>query len=102
MVSSSHETMHRIFQHDPGLFSRVSQFPGADIPRPVRAPTLPTDLTEDSPVERRVDTLLRFDFDTTGQGAFLLAVEAQGKKDPDKPASWAYYVACRATRCRSI
>ncbi|MDI3409129.1 hypothetical protein [Streptomyces cavernicola] len=78
MVTSSHEAMHRIFQHDPGLFSRVSEFLGADIPRPVGATALPTDLTEDSPVERRVDTLLRFD--TAEQGPFLLAVEAQGKK----------------------
>ncbi|MDI3388194.1 hypothetical protein QIS99_18580 [Streptomyces sp. B-S-A8] len=98
MVTSSHEAMHRIFQHDPGLFSRVSQFLGADIPRPVGATALPTDLTEDSPVERRVDTLLRFD--TAEQGPFLLAVEAQGKKDPAKPASWAYYASYLWTKYR--
>ncbi|WP_432054709.1 hypothetical protein [Streptomyces sp. bgisy022] len=98
MVSPPHEAMHRIFQHDPGLFSRVSRFLGVDIPRPVRATPLPTDLTETSPVERRVDTLLRFD--TAEQGAFLLAVEAQGKRDPDKPASWAYYTAYLWTKYR--
>ncbi|MHC5703332.1 hypothetical protein OTC26_018105 [Streptomyces tirandamycinicus] len=27
----------------------------------------------------------------SGDEPFLLAVEAQGRKDPDKPASWAYY-----------
>ncbi|MER7716780.1 hypothetical protein ABTX99_07455 [Streptomyces flaveolus] len=98
MVSPPHEAMHRIFQHDPGLFSRVSRFLGIDIPRPTSATALPTDLTETSPVERRVDTLLRFE--TAEQGPFLLAVEAQGKKDPDKPASWAYYVSYLWTKYR--
>ncbi|MGW0220116.1 hypothetical protein [Streptomyces tendae] len=98
MVSSSHEAMHRIFQHDPGLFSRVTHFLGVDLPRPIGATALPTDLTEASPVERRVDTLLRFD--TTERGPFLLAVEAQGKKDSDKPASWAYYVSYLWTKYR--
>ncbi|WND35905.1 hypothetical protein RI578_17095 [Streptomyces sp. BB1-1-1] len=98
MVSPSHEAMHRIFQHDPGLFSRVSRFLGVDIPRPIGATALPTDLTEASPVERRVDTLLRFE--TAEEGPFLLAVEAQGKKDLDKPASWAYYVSYLWTKYR--
>jgi hypothetical protein len=98
MVSSPHEAMHRIFQHDPGLFSRVSRFLGVDIPTPVKATALPTDLTEAGPVERRVDTLLRLE--TAEQGAFLLAVEAQGKKAPDKPASWAYCTAYLWTKYR--
>lgn len=41
-------------------------------------------------MERRVDTLLRLD--TENEEPLLLAVEAQGKKDPDKPASWMYYL----------
>ncbi|MGP2436552.1 hypothetical protein [Streptomyces sp. JW3] len=98
MVSPPHEAMHRIFQHDPGLFSRVSRYLGVEIPTPVSATVLPTDLTETGPVERRVDTLLRFE--TADQGPFLLAVEAQGKKDPDKPASWAYYVSYLWTKYR--
>ncbi|MBC7270355.1 MAG: hypothetical protein H5T76_16890 [Streptomyces sp.] len=98
MVSPPHEAMHRIFQHDPGLFSRVSRFLGVDVPTPLRATALPTDLTETSPVERRVDTLLRFE--TAEQGAFLLAVESQGQKKPDKPASWAYYTAYLWTKYR--
>ncbi|MFD6594156.1 hypothetical protein ACFWFH_11855 [Streptomyces coelicoflavus] len=96
MVSQPHEAMHRIFQHDPGLFSRVTQFLGVDLPRPIGATALPTDLTEASPIERRVDTLLRFD--TAERGPFLLAIEAQG--DPDKPASWAYYVSYLWTKYR--
>ncbi len=98
MVKPPHEAMHRIFQHDPGLFSRVSRFLGVDLPRPVGATPLPTDLTETSLVERRVDTLLKFE--TAEQGDFLLAIEAQGKRDPDKPASWAYYTAYLWTKYR--
>lgn len=61
---------------------------------PERVTVLPTDLTETQPVERRVDTLLRFD----GDESFLLVVEAQSAKDPDKPASWAYYLSFLYTK----
>ncbi|MEU6274217.1 hypothetical protein ABZ871_17700 [Streptomyces populi] len=98
MVSSPHEAMHRIFQHDLKLFSRVSEILGFALPAPVDVTVLPTDLTEVSPVERRVDTLLRFD--SADHGAFLLAVEAQGKKDSAKPMSWAYYTAYLWTKYR--
>lgn len=90
MVSSPHEAMHRIFQEYPGLFSRVSEVLGVNIPQPTSATVLPTDLTEAKPVERRVDTLLRIE--TQDDGPFLLAIEAQGKKDPRKTTSWPYYV----------
>ncbi|MGW5275625.1 hypothetical protein ACWEQP_24215 [Streptomyces sp. NPDC004044] len=49
-------------------------------------------------MERRVDTLLRID--TEDDETFLLAIEAQGKKDPDKPASWAYYLSYLHTKYR--
>lgn len=91
MVSSPHEAMHRIFQHDTKLFSRVSKVLGCDIPVPDSVTILPTDLTETGPVERRVDTLLRLD--SAEHGDFLLAIEAQGNKNLAKPASWAYYTA---------
>ncbi|MFE5841444.1 hypothetical protein ACFQ7N_07305 [Streptomyces niveus] len=90
MVSSPHEAMHRIFQEYPGLFSRVSEVLGVAFSPPTSVAVLPTDLTESRPVERRVDTLLRLD--TEHEEPLLLAVEAQGKKDPDKPASWTYYL----------
>ncbi len=50
-----------------------------------------TDLTEIRPVERHVDTLLSIDL--AGGDSLLLAIEAQGRKDPDKRSSWAYYLA---------
>ncbi|MFD5428839.1 hypothetical protein [Streptomyces sp. NPDC127084] len=98
MVSSPHEAMHRIFQEFPDLLSGVSKVLGVDFPQPVSVTVLPTDLTETSPLERRLDTLLRFD--ARNGESFLLAVEAQGKKDPHKPASWAYYVSYLYTKYR--
>ncbi|MFJ7064101.1 hypothetical protein [Streptomyces sp. NPDC101115] len=98
MVSSPHEAMHRIFQHDLHLFSRLSSVLGLPLPQPVEITVLPNDLTEASPVERRVDTLLRLD--SANDGSLLLAIEAQGKKDPAKPASWAYYTAFLWTKYR--
>ncbi|MFF1662342.1 hypothetical protein ACWGLJ_30745 [Streptomyces sp. NPDC055898] len=91
MVSSSHEAMHRIFQEDPGVFARTFRTLGLPFPEPVAVSLMPTDLTEIQPLERRVDTLLRID--AAGGDSYLLAVEAQGKKDRGKPGSWAYYVA---------
>ncbi|MGW4162811.1 hypothetical protein [Streptomyces sp. NPDC004788] len=91
MVSSPHEAMHRIFQHDPHLFSRLSDVLGVPLPTTVEAVVLTTDVTETRPAERRVDTLLRLN--STREGSLLLAIEAQRKKDPAKPATWAYYTA---------
>lgn len=91
MVSSSHEAMHRIFQDHPTLFSRISETLGIPFPAPTAISELPNDVTETKPVDRRIDTLLRID--TESHGPFLLAVEAQKKKDPEKPASWGYYLA---------
>ncbi|MEV8295551.1 hypothetical protein ACFVLG_35180 [Streptomyces rochei] len=90
MVSSSHEALHRIFQEDLALFARAVKALGVSFAEPVSAVPLTTDLTENRPVERRVDTLLRME--TGDNGSFLLAVESQGKQDRDKPASWAYYL----------
>ncbi|WP_446045256.1 hypothetical protein [Streptomyces olivaceus] len=89
MVSSPHEALHRIFQEDPALFVRAVKSIGITFDAPVSAGPLPTDLTENRPLERRVDTLLRLD--TEDGAGFLLAVESQSAPDPKKPASWAYY-----------
>ncbi|WP_240135358.1 hypothetical protein [Streptomyces sp. MUM 178J] len=90
MVSSPHEAMHRIFQEYPKLFSRVAEMLGVRFPPFASVSVMSTDLTEVRPIERRVDTLLHFKSEK--DGGLLLAIEAQGKKDPAKPASWAYYV----------
>ncbi|GAA2310770.1 hypothetical protein SVIO_053120 [Streptomyces violaceusniger] len=52
---------------------------------------LTPDATEIRPLERRVDSVLRVD--PPDGGGFLLAIEAQGRPDPDKAVSWAYYLA---------
>lgn len=91
MVSSSHEAMHRLFQEDPGAFARTFRTLDLPFPEPVAVSLMPTDLTEIKPLERRVDTLLKID--TASGESHLLVVEAQGKNDPKKPASWAYYIA---------
>ncbi|MER6065637.1 hypothetical protein ABT167_31640 [Streptomyces sp. NPDC001792] len=91
MVSSAHEAMHQIFREDPGLFARALPRAGIPFPEPTAIQLLDTDLTEIRPLARRVDTLLRVE--TAEDGGFLLAVEAQGKPDPDEPGSWTYYLA---------
>ncbi|MES5824410.1 hypothetical protein [Streptomyces sp. RG80] len=91
MVSSSHEAMHHIFREDPGVFARTFRRLDLPFPDPVAVSLLPTDLTEIQPTERRVDTLLRID--TASGESHLLIIEAQGKPNPLKPSSWAYYVA---------
>ncbi|MFJ4620615.1 hypothetical protein [Streptomyces sp. NPDC088812] len=97
MVNSSHEAMHRIFQEYPGLFTGVSKVLGLPVVQPTSVTVLPTDVTETQPVERRVDTLLRLE----GDAPLLLAVEAQRAKDPDKPASWAYYLSFLYTKYKT-
>ncbi|MFI1356799.1 hypothetical protein ACH4TV_24940 [Streptomyces sp. NPDC020898] len=90
MVGSSHEALHRIFQKDPALLTRALQgVLHVPFPEPRDFAVLNADLTEVEPIERRVDTLLRVE---TDDGAYLLVVESQGKKDEDKRGSWAYYL----------
>ncbi|UXY27749.1 hypothetical protein [Streptomyces sp. HUAS TT20] len=91
MVSSAHEAMHQIFREDPGLLARALPRAGIPFPEPTAIQPLDTDLTEIRPLARRVDTLFRVD--TADDGGFLLAIESQGKPDPDKLSSWTYYLA---------
>ncbi|MEU3656827.1 hypothetical protein AB0E67_29270 [Streptomyces sp. NPDC032161] len=91
MVSSPHEAQHRIFQENPTLFTSAFRALGVPFPEPVAVSLMDTDLTELRPIERHVDTLLRID--VVGGSCYLLAIEAQGRKDPEKRSSWAYYLA---------
>ncbi len=90
MVSSNHEAMHRLFQHDPGVFARATRALGLSFPDPISVEILTTDATEIKPLERRIDTVLRI---TTSEGAYVLPIEAQGRKDQDKESTWPYCVA---------
>ncbi|MFE2334418.1 RpnC/YadD family protein [Streptomyces coelicoflavus] len=92
MVSSPHEALHRIFRVDPGLFARLLPRAGIGFPEHTAIEPLDTDLTEIRPLERRVDSVFRVRVPGE-EGGFVLAVESQGKPDPDKHNSWTYYLA---------
>ncbi|WP_320773902.1 hypothetical protein [Streptomyces sp. CRN 30] len=90
MVTSTHEASHRIFQDHPEVLAPV--FEALGLPPPLKAivEAITPDATEIRPLERRVDTVLKVE--PSEGGGFLLAIEAQTKRAPDKGASWAYYV----------
>jgi len=98
MVSPPHEAMHRIFQHDPGLFSRVAPLLGIAVPTIVETTVLPSAIDTDSPGGCRRNTQLHLE--TAGKGAFLLLIEAQDRRDPRRPAHWAHHVSYLWTRHR--
>ncbi|MGW5279237.1 hypothetical protein ACWERI_07220 [Streptomyces collinus] len=91
MVTSAHEGMHRIFQERPEILTPVFKVLGIALPEKAAAYVLATDVTETRPLARHVDTVLRVD-PSDGED-FLLAIEAQERRDPKKAASWAYYIA---------
>ncbi|GHH87403.1 hypothetical protein [Streptomyces capitiformicae] len=90
MVSSPHEALHQICQKDTeGMIRSFRRLFHVPFPEPRAISVVNTDLTEIAPVERRVDSLVRVD---TDEGAFLLILESQGKKDERKRGSWPYYL----------
>ncbi|QES48784.1 hypothetical protein DEJ50_14105 [Streptomyces venezuelae] len=91
MVTSHHEAAHRIFQDRPELLAPVFRILGVPLPAKAVVEVLTADVTEIRPLERRVDSVLRIE-PPDGEGGFLLAIEAQGRRDPDKAVSWAYYL----------
>ncbi|MEU6239601.1 hypothetical protein [Streptomyces sp. NPDC047024] len=90
MVTSTHETSHRIFQDHPEVLAPVFQALGLEPPLKAEIEAITPDATEIKPLERRVDTVLKV-APSDGDG-FLLAIEAQTKRAPDKGVNWAYYV----------
>ncbi|WP_031524552.1 hypothetical protein [Streptomyces sp. NRRL F-5123] len=92
MVTSHHEASHRIFQERPELLTPVFDLLGVRLPQQAVTEVLTPDVTEIRPLERRVDTVLRVS-GPGGESPLLLAIEAQQRRDLDKPVSWAYYVA---------
>ncbi|MCT7352734.1 hypothetical protein N4P33_11195 [Streptomyces sp. 15-116A] len=91
MVTSTHEASHRLFQDPPEALAPVFEALGLPPPSKDDFGELSPDATEFRPLERRVDTVLAYE-PPMGDN-FLIAVEAQTKKDPQKARSWAYYVA---------
>jgi len=91
MVTSTHEASHRIFQEHPEVLTPVFEALGLPPPRKAVISALTPDATEIRPLERRVDSVLKVE-PSEGDG-FLVAIEAQTKRAPDKGINWAYYVA---------
>ncbi|MEV6957009.1 hypothetical protein [Streptomyces sp. NPDC051183] len=92
MVTSHHEASHRIFQDRPELLAPVFRILGVPLPADPTVEVLTADVTEIRPMERRVDSVLRITPRADKSGGLLLAIEAQGRRDPDKAVSWAYYL----------
>ncbi|MGV9921126.1 hypothetical protein ACWDUK_28565 [Streptomyces cellulosae] len=90
MVTATHEASHRLFQEHPEALAPVFEALGLPPPAKTDFHELSPDTTEIRPVERRADTVLMFEPDMGEH--FVLAVEAQTKKDPEKARNWAYYV----------
>ncbi|MEW2402446.1 hypothetical protein [Streptomyces sp. NPDC046862] len=91
MVSPPHEAMHRIFQERPEILAPVFGVLGIALPEKAAVYAIPTDVTETRPMARHVDTVLRVG-PSDGED-FLLAVEAQERRDTRKESSWPYYIA---------
>lgn len=98
MVTSAHEGLHRIFQEKPEILAPVFGVLGLPFPEKATVDALTTDVTETKPMERRVDTVLRIG-PSDGED-FMLAVEVQGERKPDKERSWPYYVSYLQSKYR--
>ncbi|MDJ1134594.1 hypothetical protein [Streptomyces iconiensis] len=92
MVTSRHEAAHRIFQERPALLAPTFRLLGVHLPEESSVEVLTPDATELKPIERRLDSVLRLT-PCDGGTPTMLAIEAQGRPDGDKAASWAYYLA---------
>jgi hypothetical protein len=90
MVTSAHEGMHRIFQERPEILSPVFGVLGIAFPEKAAVYAIGTDVTEARPLARHIDTVLRIG-PSDGED-FLLAVEAQERRDTKKESSWPYYI----------
>ncbi|MGY1437697.1 RpnC/YadD family protein [Streptomyces reniochalinae] len=91
MVTSRHETAHRIFQERPALLVPTFRLLGVSLPEDSLVEVLTPDATELKPIERRLDSVLRLT-PRDGGPPVMLAVEAQSRRDQGKAASWAYYL----------
>ncbi|WP_329327900.1 hypothetical protein [Streptomyces luteogriseus] len=90
MVTSAHEGMHRIFQERPEILSPIFGVLGIAFPEKAAVYAIGTDVTEARPLARHIDTVLRIG-PSDGED-FLLAVEAQERRDTKKESSWPYYI----------
>ena len=85
--SPEHEALHRIFQHDPALFTRsISRILGIPVPEPSDVSVLNVDLTEIRPIERRADSVLQVEFVVESSAStYILLVESQTDREGPRP-----------------
>ncbi|MCI3278568.1 hypothetical protein [Streptomyces cylindrosporus] len=89
-VSPHHESLHQVFQQDTELLvTAMQRLLGLSVGPVIAITPLDTTVTELLPMERRVDSLFRLD---TEDRRYVVALESQGKPDPDKRRSWPYYL----------
>ncbi|MFF7111931.1 hypothetical protein ACFY91_06435 [Streptomyces albogriseolus] len=98
MTSPPHHAMFRVFQHDPDLFGRMAPRLGIAVPAIVETTPLLSAVDGSSPVACQWNTQLRLK--TAGQEELQLLIEAQDRRDPDKPVHWAHHVAYLWSRRR--
>ncbi|MGP4010779.1 hypothetical protein [Streptomyces sp. 4N124] len=98
MVTSAHEGMHRIFQERPEILAPVFEVLGIALPEKATVDAIVSDATETKPMARHIDTALRV-CPSDGED-FLLAVEAQERRDAKKESSWPYYIAYLQSKYR--
>ncbi|MFE6164725.1 hypothetical protein ACFQ7F_38110 [Streptomyces sp. NPDC056486] len=86
-----HEASHRIFQERPEILVPIFEILGIPLPEKAAVDVITPDTTENRPLERRVDSVLRIQ--PSDGDDFLLAIEAQGRREKEKESSWPYYIA---------
>ncbi|MCO8308532.1 MULTISPECIES: hypothetical protein [Streptomyces] len=79
-----------IFQDRPELLAPVFRIVDVPLPEKAAVEVLTPDALEIRTLERCVDSVLRVE-PPNGDG-FLLAIDTQGRRDPDKAASWTHYL----------
>ncbi|MCX4477671.1 hypothetical protein OOK44_14610 [Streptomyces cellulosae] len=98
MTSPPHHAMFRVLQHDPDLFGRMAPRLGIAVPAIVESTPLLSAADGSSPVACQWNTQLHLK--TAGQEELQLLIEAQDRRDSDKPVHWAHHVAYMWSRRR--
>ncbi|CAM5285947.1 hypothetical protein SSPIM334S_07241 [Streptomyces spiroverticillatus] len=88
MITSPHQASHRIFPERPGLLAPVFRLLGVQVPERASVEVLDPEAIRLGPLRSRTDTVLRVV--PADGGPFLLAIDVQGRREPEKERSWRY------------
>ncbi|GAB3279292.1 hypothetical protein GCM10027589_05740 [Actinocorallia lasiicapitis] len=90
MPDAPHESLHHPFREDPTLATRaLLEVCGVDL-RIEKVTELNVDMTELSPLERRIDTVLKLE--PADRPPFVMGVESQTRPDERKRESWPQHI----------